>query len=239
MSVSFRWRVSSQDRFDFLRYFDKDGQRSPATEGVATGDRFLSGEVAWRGASFDYFGNGSVGIEWCYIKNRLNDRGDDAGYLDRLQINPPNHVIITPSQVPLSEGSSAALTVSLAETPQSNVTVSLTVPAESANDIAVSPAQVVLSPAQPTMLVTLTASEDGNAEARETHVVRAQSPVAAATMITVITSPRPPAAGSSVRRPGHRRRRTARHSQPATAARRCGRLSQTAMRSGALRCATK
>ena len=190
--VAFRWRVSSQEGGDYLHYID-DGQRNPATGGAATAERFLSGDVAWRDASFDYLGDGPITIEWCYIKDGSGDDGDDAGFLDRLQITELlGKLIVTPAEVFLSEGGSAALSLSLDESPPSNVTVRLTVPAESAGDITVFPAQAVLSPGRPTVAITVAASEDDNQELRETHVVQAQSPVAVATMITVITLPDPP-----------------------------------------------
>ena len=173
-----------------MHYID-DGQRSPARPTAATGARFLSGEVAWRDASFDYFGGGPINIEWCYIKDGGGDGGEDAAYLDRLQITPLGGIVVTPSRVLLSEGGSAALTLSLNETPRSEVTVNLTVPTESSGDIAVSPAQAVLSPGQPTMTFTVSASEDDNPEPREAHAVNARSPAAAATMITVVILPDP------------------------------------------------
>ena len=151
----------------------------------------MSGDVAWRDASFDYVGAGPVDIEWCYIKNMLGASGDDAGYLDRLQITRLNNVTVTPPRVLLSEGDSATLTLSLDETPQSEVTVKLTVPTESAGDIAVSPAQLVLSAGQSTASITISASEDNNLEPKETHVVRLRGPTAISTVITVTTSPDP------------------------------------------------
>ena len=235
--VAFRWRASSQAGLDRLHYID-DGRRSPAIPAAETGDRFLSGDVAWRDASFDYVGAGPVSIEWCYIKSMLGASGDDAGYLDRLQITRLNNVTVTPPRALLSEGGSATLTLSLDETPQSEVTVKLTVPAESANDIAVSPAQLVLSASQPAMPITVTASRDGNAEPREAHVVQLRGPTVISTVIPVVTSPTP------CRRlrcapPWTSAKRIARHSQPATAARRCGRLARSAMRSGARPCAAE
>ena len=86
-------------------------------------------------ASFDYSGRGPIDVAWCYKKGRAWDEGDDAGFLDRLRITPlPGNIVITPSEVLLPEGSSATLTLALDETPPSNVTVNLTVPAESADD---------------------------------------------------------------------------------------------------------
>ena len=89
--VAFRWQVSSQERFDYLHYID-DGQRNPVVSTdpetnvrLATGGRFLSGEAAWRDASFEYPGSGSVDIEWCYVKDRAGGGGDDTGYLDRCK----------------------------------------------------------------------------------------------------------------------------------------------------------
>ena len=196
--VAFRWRVSSQAGLDRLHYID-DGRRSPAIPAAATGDKFLSGEVVWRDASFDYLGDGPVDIEWCYIKNPLGDSGEDAGFLDRLRITELlGSLTAMPSQVELPEGGSATLTLSLDETPRSNVTVKLTVPTESAGDIAVSPAQVILSPGQPTMTATIRAIEDYNVEPRETHAVNAQSPVAVSTVITVITPLDPPPSPASL-----------------------------------------
>ena len=208
----------------------------PARPTTATGARFLSGEVAWRDASFDYLGGGDIDIEWCYIKDGSGANGEDAGFLDRLRITELlGSLTVMPSQVELPEGSSAAFTLSLDKTPRSNVTVKLTVPTESTGDIAVSPAQVVLSASQSTAPITVAANKDNNPEPRETHVVRAQSPVAISTVIPVITSPDPLPQDSLCA--AWTPPQTARHSQPAMAAQRCGRLSQTAARSEALRCA--
>ena len=189
--VEFRWRVSSQEGADYLHYID-GVQRNPETGGAAAGDRFLSGEAAWRDASFDYLGDGDIAVEWCYIKDGSGSSGEDAGFLDRLRITELlGSVTVAPAQVTLSEGESETLVISLDETLESNVTVNLTVPAESAGDIIVSSTQVTLSPGQPAAEIVVTANEDNRVEARETHVINARSPAAVSTIITVIISPDP------------------------------------------------
>ena len=124
--VAFRWRVSSEASFrDRLHYID-DGRRSPAQPNLSIrATNSCPVMSAWRDASFDYSGNGPIGIEWCYIKDgSLDSSGDDVGYLDRLQVTPLlASVVVSPPQVMLPEGSSATLILSLDEAPQSNVTV--------------------------------------------------------------------------------------------------------------------
>ena len=145
--VAFRWRVSSEARLDYVYYID-DGRRDSLTRGVTTGAKLLSGEVAWRDASFEYPGDGPFDVEWCYVKDLQElPEEEDSGFLDRLQITPLNNVIITPSQVTARLRATARrLTLSLDETPRSNVTVNLTVPEESMNDIAISSTQACVRP---------------------------------------------------------------------------------------------
>ena len=118
--------------------------------------------------------------------------GEDAGFLDRLRITRlVGDITAMPARVLLSEGSSGTFILSLDPVPQSNVTVTLTAPAESAGDITVSSTRVVLSPGRPAAEIAIAASEDDEAEARETYIVRARSPVAISTMVAVVILPDP------------------------------------------------
>ena len=78
--ISFWWKVSSEENYDFLHfYIDGDEQAK------------ISGEVDWQQKEFD-IPAGTHEIKWCYIKDVSTSRGADTVYVDdiiiRKYVNP-------------------------------------------------------------------------------------------------------------------------------------------------------
>jgi hypothetical protein len=71
--VSYRWSVSSEEGFDFLRFFI-DEQEQPGS---------ISGEVAWVERTFA-IGTGEHTLKWEYSKDPAVSEGKDAGFLDKV-----------------------------------------------------------------------------------------------------------------------------------------------------------
>jgi len=72
-SLSFYWKVSSEDRYDFLVFYIDDVMQ----------DR-ISGSVDWHEIAYD-IPSGSHTLEWRYIKDNFTSSGDDSGWVDKLE----------------------------------------------------------------------------------------------------------------------------------------------------------
>ena len=72
-NLSFRWKVSSEEDYDFLEFF-VDGERQDA----------VSGDVDWREVSFD-IGSGEHNVRWSYTKDESESAGSDTGYIDAVR----------------------------------------------------------------------------------------------------------------------------------------------------------
>jgi subtilisin family serine protease len=78
-TISFYWKVSSENNWDFLRFL---------IDGVE--QMYISGEVGWVKASFPV----SVGLHtftWKYTKDSLFTQGADAGYVDQIRMSTWSH----------------------------------------------------------------------------------------------------------------------------------------------------
>lgn len=80
-SVFFRWRVSSEENYDFLEFYI-NGVRQAR----------ISGEVGWTVVTFplDY---GSNTVEWRYVKDGSVSRGLDRGFIDLIQFTNATNII--------------------------------------------------------------------------------------------------------------------------------------------------
>ncbi len=78
-TLAFRWKVSSEDGFDFLR-FNLDGQ-------IPAGVPSLSGEVPWTAVSLN-IPPGAHYLQWIYAKDGSANSGADAGWVDQVQWMP-------------------------------------------------------------------------------------------------------------------------------------------------------
>ena len=79
--VSFYWKVSSEETYDYLK-FSIDG---------AEQDR-ISGEQDWQKKSYS-LSAGSRTLKWEYIKNSSGDGGDDKSWVDGLVVGTGSLVI--------------------------------------------------------------------------------------------------------------------------------------------------
>jgi hypothetical protein len=75
-SVAFWWRVSSEQDYDFL-VFELD----------SVGLRKISGQTDWTHETVTLEAGEHV-LRWKYQKDRNTPAGDDAGWLDQLEITP-------------------------------------------------------------------------------------------------------------------------------------------------------
>ncbi len=77
--VSFWWKVSSEDGFDFL---------SVAVDGVQQGGTAapITGEVNWVQVTINVLGTGAHTVRWQYTKDDTNAAGQDSGWLDQVAV---------------------------------------------------------------------------------------------------------------------------------------------------------
>jgi len=75
-NVSFWWKVSSEQDYDFLSF---------ELDTVATLD--ISGQVGWRQETIT-LDSGDHVLRWKYHKDRNTPGGQDTGWLDQLQVSP-------------------------------------------------------------------------------------------------------------------------------------------------------
>jgi hypothetical protein len=73
-TVSFYWKVSSEEYFDFLEFYI-DGSLQ---------DR-ISGSVDWQQMTYTITGSGLHTLEWQYIKDVGTDSGSDCGWIDKIE----------------------------------------------------------------------------------------------------------------------------------------------------------
>jgi len=72
--VSFYWKVSSEEDFDFLEFYI-DG--SPE-------DR-ISGSVDWQQKTYTITTSGLHALEWRYVKDGSVDSDSDCGWVDKVE----------------------------------------------------------------------------------------------------------------------------------------------------------
>jgi hypothetical protein len=78
--ISFRWKVSSEDTYDFLEFL---------VDGNVV--RSISGEVDWEQTSVS-LGPGDHTISWRYIKDDAVSDGSDAGWVDEVLLGSSSPV---------------------------------------------------------------------------------------------------------------------------------------------------
>ncbi len=76
-SVKFYWKVSSEDGYDFLKFY---------IDGVEQGK--IAGEVDWTQAAFN-MSAGTHTLKWSYIKDPYVYDGSDCGWVDKLEFGDP------------------------------------------------------------------------------------------------------------------------------------------------------
>ncbi|HYG34662.1 MAG TPA: immunoglobulin domain-containing protein, partial [Clostridia bacterium] len=107
--VSFYWMVSSEQNYDFLKFY---------IDGVEQAR--ISGAVNWTPVSFPVVSSGTHNLQWTYIKDQSYTNGADAGWVDLVGFEPgPIAPWITnqPANVTMMVGQSATFTVGASGTP--------------------------------------------------------------------------------------------------------------------------
>ncbi|MDF1860220.1 MAG: Ig-like domain-containing protein [Verrucomicrobiales bacterium] len=92
-TASFWWKVSSEPSWDFLRFLHNGSL-------VAE----ISGEQDWAQISFPLPANGTSTLRWEYSKDGSVSEGDDAGFIDELEIIL-NEQLPAPTGLDLTSGS--------------------------------------------------------------------------------------------------------------------------------------
>jgi len=108
-TLSFWWKVSSENSYDYLRFYTNTVELAA-----------ISGEFGWEQKTF-YLGDGAQALQWIYSKDVSLSYGQDAGWLDEVTFLPG----ATPATIasPLADQSVAAgvdvtLSVSAVGTPR-------------------------------------------------------------------------------------------------------------------------
>jgi len=73
--VSFYWRVSSEEDYDYLEFY-LDDELQDRISGIST---------SWQLKSYNVTGEGKHTFEWRYVKDGSSYDGNDRGYVDYLQ----------------------------------------------------------------------------------------------------------------------------------------------------------
>ena len=73
--LTFRWKASSEDDYDFLKFYVNNTQ---------FGDS-LSGETEWATVTYTAAANGTYTFQWRFIKDQYVGSYDDCGYVDDVR----------------------------------------------------------------------------------------------------------------------------------------------------------
>ena len=73
-TLSFYWKVSSEAAYDYLEFYIDDVLQDS-----------ISGQVGWHRMTYTITDLGSHTLQWRYVKDWSESRGDDAGWVDRLE----------------------------------------------------------------------------------------------------------------------------------------------------------
>ena len=76
-TLTFWWKVSSEENFDFLRFFIDGVEQSGA----------IHGEVDWQQRT-NLISSGTHTLRWRYEKDSSASEGQDAGWIDELHFSP-------------------------------------------------------------------------------------------------------------------------------------------------------
>ena len=79
-TLTFYWKVSSEEGWDYLVYIDGAQQGS------------ISGEVDWHQMSYN-IGSGPHTLNWTYEKDFCLSGGSDCGWLDKVEFTPDTQPI--------------------------------------------------------------------------------------------------------------------------------------------------
>ena len=88
-TVSFYWKISSEENYDFLRFYIDDVEQSGR----------ISGSTNWALKTFN-FSSGSHTLKWAYSKDFSFSWGSDCGWIDQVVIRLS--AVTSPSPFPWS-----------------------------------------------------------------------------------------------------------------------------------------
>ena len=92
--LSFYWKVSSEYRYDYLRFYIDDSEQSGK----------ISGDIDWQ-QKFYQLSAGDKALKWCYNKDPFVEGGSDTGWVDKIAHATNDSSISAPSNVSASNGS--------------------------------------------------------------------------------------------------------------------------------------
>lgn len=102
-TLTFWWKVSSEEGFDFLKFYLDELIVFPKTS--------ISGETDWQQQSFA-ISSGTHTVRWSYAKDGSVSDGRDAGWVDEVTFTPPPPLIFAqPQNLTVSKGSYASFNV--------------------------------------------------------------------------------------------------------------------------------
>ena len=93
-NLSFYWKVSSEYRYDYLRFYIDDSEQSGK----------ISGDIDWQ-QKFYQLSAGDKALKWCYNKDPFVEGGSDTGWVDKIAHATNDSSISAPSNVSASNGS--------------------------------------------------------------------------------------------------------------------------------------
>jgi hypothetical protein len=103
--VSFQWRISSENGYDFLRF---------TVNGVEVTN--TSGKIDWKPLSF-LLGPGVSVLQWIYAKDESESVGLDAGWVDAVSVVYAPSILAGPVSQVVTAGMTAEFGVVLSGTP--------------------------------------------------------------------------------------------------------------------------
>jgi hypothetical protein len=110
-TLTFWWKVSSEEGYDFLNFYE-DNTNTPLAR--------ISGEVDWQQESFAV-ASGTHLLEWIYAKDASVSAGQDAGWLDQVVFTPdPPIIALQPLSQTNGMGSSATFQAAASGAPALN-----------------------------------------------------------------------------------------------------------------------
>ncbi len=101
--LTFWWKASSEEDFDFLEFY---------VNGILQSGE-ISGEVDWQQKTVQ-LGTGNQTLRWRYTKDEIFNEGQDRAWLDQVSFTPasgPPTIVTQPQSQGVTEGQSVALSV--------------------------------------------------------------------------------------------------------------------------------
>jgi hypothetical protein len=88
-TVTFYWKVSSEDDYDSLEFYIDGSMRT-----------LISGSADWHQKTYTIATSGLHVLEWRYVKDGSADDGSDSGWVDKVEWVPASTSTPTPSPTP-------------------------------------------------------------------------------------------------------------------------------------------